>query len=85
MGAVDIVDIEVDIYIDNIDRTGESTRETTLCTASPGVSPGVRPQLTPPPRVTNILRLIVFYLIIRWKLTFTRGHHDERASIPANN
>jgi hypothetical protein len=27
MGAVDIVNIEVDIYIDNIDRTGESTRE----------------------------------------------------------
>jgi hypothetical protein len=28
MGVVNIVDIEVDIYIDNIDRTGESTRVT---------------------------------------------------------
>jgi hypothetical protein len=27
MGVVDIVDIEVDIYIDNIDRTRECTRE----------------------------------------------------------
>jgi hypothetical protein len=27
MKGVDIVDIEVDIYIDNIDRTGEGTRE----------------------------------------------------------
>jgi hypothetical protein len=27
MKGVDIVDIEVDIYIDNIDRTGEGTKE----------------------------------------------------------
>jgi hypothetical protein len=31
MGVVDIVDIEIDIYIDNIDRTGEITRRQPKC------------------------------------------------------